>query len=896
MHQKKPAAKRPQPPRLANALLELCFNTYEVEEIQGDLIELFDRRVAESGPAAARRWYWGDVVRFLLPFSRKRKIKPIYQSPPPLAMLHNYVITSLREARRNAFFTVLNLVGLGTGLAAFLVIAHYVRFERSYDQFHAHADRIYRVPFSWEPLVRGETDKIYAANVPAFGPALQADFPGVEAYARLFHVHTLVPYCVLTATDGAGKKTAFNESAGYYADPAFLTMFSFPLRKGNPATALREPGSIVLTEAAARKYFGDANPVGKTLHVQNESPSGYYTVTGILADVPRNSHLQFDFLLSYASLGSGSVQKSWVWSQFYTYVQLRPGADAAALSARLPAFLRKHNGEKYDCEVFLQPLESIHLGSHLRYETSVNGWAWTIHLLLGMGLLVLVIACVNYMNLASAKALERVREIGVRKAVGAGRVALFCQFLLQAFLANVAALGLALLLIALSVPAYLRRVTDGVVDFSLLTEPAFWSLAAAVVVAGTLLSGTYPALLLSAYRPVEALKGKATSVGNGLRLRQVLVTGQFAASVTLAILTGVVLGQFRFMRSQDLGIDLAQTLVVRTTGAADATGRLDYLVQEMQRNPAVREVAFSTAVPGQEITTSRGMKRVNGKPEGDTNFFLVGVDEHFARLYGLELRAGRAFSPEHVTRDRGRSVVVNEKALEVLQLDDPDRAVGEKVKVLRSPAELTIVGVLKNFHHKSLQNPHEPLVLYLDTLREGYLSLQLAPGTHLATALPALERGYRAAFPDGPFDYFFLDDYFDRQYRQEERNAEVFTVFAGLALLVACLGLVGLTAFAIRSRLKEIGVRKVHGAGTGQVAALLLGDLLRTVGLAGLVAWPLAYLLTTRWLAGYAFRLPLGWAYFVVPLAGVATIALLSILYQTLKAARTRPAAFLKDQ
>ncbi len=897
MHQQKPGgAKRPQPPRLANALLELCFNTYEVEEIQGDLIELFDRRVAESGAAVARRRYWGDVLRFLIPFSRRRKIEPVYPSPPLLSMLHNYLITSLRDARRNPLYTAINLVGLATGLAAFLVITHYVRFERSYDAFHAHADRIYRVPFSWQPLARGQTEKIYAANVPAFGPALQADFPEVEAYARLFQVHTLVPYCVLTATDGAGKKTSFNESSGYYADPAFLAMFSFPLREGNPATALREPRSVVLTRAAAIKYFGAANPVGKTLHVQNGGFSGPYTVTGILADVPRNSHLQFDFLLSYASLGSGSVQKSWVWSQFYTYVQLRPGADPAALSARLPAFLRKYLGEKNECEVFLQPLKSIHLGSHLRYETSVNGSAWTVTFLLGMGLLVLVIACVNYVNLASAKALERVREIGVRKAVGAGRLALFGQFLLQAFLSNAAALGLAVGLIAVSIPVYLRRVTGGVVDFSLLESPSFWALAAAVVVAGTLLSGTYPALLLSAYRPVEALKGKVASAGGGLRLRQVLVTGQFAASVTLAILTGVVLGQFRFMRSQDLGIDLAQTLVVRPTGAVDSTGRLNYVGQEMRRNPAVRAVAFSTAVPGQEITTSRGMKRLNGKPEGDTNFFLVGVDEHFARLYGLELLAGRAFSPEHVARDRDRSVVVNERALTELQLDDPVRAVGEKVKVHGDPAELTIVGVLKNFHHKSLQNPHEPLVLYLDPFPRGYLSVQLAPGTHLATALPALERTYRAAFPEGPFDYFFLDDYFNRQYRQEERNAEVFTGFAALALLVACLGLVGLTTFAIRSRLKEIGVRKVHGAGTGHVAMLLLRDLLRTVGLAGLVAWPLAYLLTTRWLAGYAFRLPLGWAYFVVPLAGVAAIALLSVLYQTLKAARTRPAAFLREQ
>lgn len=887
----------PKPPRLADALLELFFNTYEVEEIQGDLIELFERRTAECGTRQARRLYWLDVLRFLTPFSRKRKIKPVYLPPPPLSMLHNYVITSFRDARRNKLFTAINLIGLSTGLAAFLVILHYVRFEKSYDAFHVHADDIYRVPFSWEPLEKGETDKIFASNVPAFGPALQADFPEVEAYSRLFHVHTLVPYCLLTYTDGTGRKVSFNESQGYYADPAFLTMFSFPLAEGNPATALREPRSILLTRSMARKYFGQANPVGKTLHVQNESPSGYYTVTGILEDVPRNSHLQFDFLLSYASLGGGSVQKSWVWSQFYTYIQLRRGADPEALAARLPAFLKKHNGEKADYEVFLQPLRSIHLTSHLRYETSVNGSERTMNFLLVMGGLILLIACVNYVNLSSAKALEKVREIGVRKAIGAGRVALFCQFLLQAFLSNAVALGLAVGLIALSIPLYLRAVTDGVVDFSLFGNPAFGLAAVAVLLVGSLLSGTYPALLLSSYRPVEALKGKAQATGSGLSLRRVLVTGQFVASVTLAIFTGVVLAQFGFMRNQDLGIALEQTLVVKANGTADAAGnRVDFFRQALMKTTAVRDVTFSTGIPGQEITTSRGMKRLNGEPKGDTNFFLVGVDENFINFYGLELLAGRAFSSTHTARDQGQSVIVNEKALEVLQLDDPARAVGEKVKVRGNPAELSIVGVVKNFHNKSLENPHEPLVLYLDSLNEGYVSLQLTAGSPLSATLQTVTGAYRKAFPGGPVDYFFLDDFFNRQYQQEQRNATVFTAFSLLAILIACLGLVGLTAFAITGRMKEIGVRKVLGASTAGVAGLLLKDVGRTVVPAGLIALPLAYLVSTRWLAGYAFRLPLSWVYFAAPVAGVSAIALLSVLFQTLKAARTTPSAFLRDK
>jgi putative ABC transport system permease protein len=886
-----------RPPRLADALLELLFNTYEVEEIQGDLAELFGRRTEDYGLRQARRLYWLDVLRFLNPFSRKRKIRHPYPTSPPLAMLHNYLLTAFREARRNKLFTGINLTGLGTGLAAFLVIVQFVLFEKSYDTFNQNAGHIYRVPFSWEPLSRGNTGELYASNVPAFGPALANDFPEVAAYTRMFHIHTIVPYCVLTYVNKSGNKVSFNESKGYYAEPAFLSMFSFPLTEGDKASALREPKAIVLTKSAATRYFGRENPVGKKLDIQNEGPSGTYTVTGILEDVPRNSHLQFDFLLSYASLGTGSVQKSWVWSQFYTYVQLRPGTNPKALEAKLPAFLKKYNGEKCEYEVFLQPLQSIHLTSHLRFETSVNGSERTVNFLLIMAGLILVIAWVNYVNLSSARALERARETGVRKAIGAGRPALFAQFLVQAFLANGMALLLAMVLTIVAIPLYVSRVTGGIIDFSLFVRPSFWLLALGAWIVGSLLSGLYPAMLLSSYKPVEALKGKIRHTAGGLYTRKLLATTQFVASIALAIFTGVVLAQFYFMRNQDLGIRLEQTLVLRTPGATEpgSGGSLDYFRQEVTKSAAVQGVTFSSAIPGREITTTRGMKRRNGEPKGNTNFFLVGVDEKYIPYFGLELLAGRGFSENFAATDKGRSVVLNEQALKVLGLESPEGAIGEKVLLNGRPPELTITGVIKDYHNKSLEHPIEPIVMYPDSLGEGYLSVRIQVKDNLPVTLSAVEKAYGKAFPGQPLDYFFLNEFFNQQYQQEARNVEVFTFFAVLAILIACLGLIGLTTYAIAGRTKEIGVRKVHGADTFAVARLLLKDLMLTVLIANLMAWPLSWWVVRFWLEHYAFRLPLSPVYFLVPGAAVSVIALLSVLYQTLKAARTRPAAFLTE-
>lgn len=812
-------------------------------------------------------------------------------------MLFNYFKTAVRDLKKNRLFSAINIFGVGIGIAAFLVIIQFVLFERSYDSFHENAAGIYRIPFSWDPIAKSTIDQVYASNVPALGPALKNDFPEVKEYARLFDVHTIVPYCIITHVNEAGNKISFNEENGYYADPGFLKMFSFPLTSGDAASALTEPKSVILSESMARRYFGTQNPVGKMLEVNNEEPSGSYTVRGVFADVPANSHLRFDFLFSYSSLGSGSVTKSWVWSQFYTYVQLLPGTDPRALERKLPAFLKKYNGPKNEYEMFLQPLRDIHLTSHYRYEAGLNGSERITNFLFIVAFLVLLIAWINYVNLASAKAMERAKEIGVRKAIGANKSQLFAQFIFQSFLTNAIACLVAIGIILVGIPTILARVTDGVINFSTLARPDFWLLMAAALVVGAVTSGLYPAYVISSYEPVEVLKGQVKSSAGGLRLRRVLVVAQFAASVSLAISTLIIMRQFRFMQSQDLGIGITQTLVLKSPGIVNDTrqGMTRLFKNEVLKHPNVKAVSFSSSIPGKEITLTRGIKRRDGEPKGNNNFFLIGVDESFIDFYGLQLKAGRPFSNENLTLDKRNSVIVNEQALRELKYQETDRVVNEKILINGKPPELNIVGVIKNYHNKSLEYPYEPIVLYLDSLDQGYFSLRVSTTTGVNATLGSVEQTFKRVFPNAPFEYFFLDDFFNQQYQNEERNVRVFGAFCTIIILIACLGMIGLTTYSIVQRSKEIGVRKIMGANTLNVLLLLLKDLFRSIAIASLIAWPLTYFLMGNWLKNYAFQVDVHWWNYLVPSLAIAAIAVLSVIYQIFTTARKAPVKFIRN-
>ncbi len=812
-------------------------------------------------------------------------------------MLLNYLKTAVRDLKRNRLFSSINIIGLGIGIAAFLVIIQFVLFERSYDNFHQNAADIYRIPFSWDPISESTIAEVYASNVPALGPALKNDFPEVREYARLFDVHTIVPYCIITYVNEAGTKISFDEENGYYADPGFLTIFSFPLISGDAASALTEPKSVILSESMARRYFGTQNPVGKTLEVNNEEPSGSYTVKGVFADVPANSHLKFDFLFSYSSLGSGSVTKSWVWSQFYTYVQLVPGTDPRALERKLPAFLKKYNGPENGYEMFLQPLRDIHLTSHYRYEAELNGSERITNFLFIVAFLVLFIAWINYVNLASAKAMERAKEIGIRKAIGANKSQLFVQFIFQSFLTNAIACLVALGIILAGIPTILARATDGVINFSTLARPDFWLIMAAALVVGAVTSGLYPAYIISSYEPVEVLKGQVKSSAGGLRLRRVLVVAQFAASVSLAISTLIIMRQFRFMQSQDLGIGITQTLVVKSPGIVNTTdqGMTGLFKDEVLKHPNVRAVAFSSSIPGKEITLTRGIKRRDGEPKGNNNFFLVGVDENFIDFYGIQLKEGRPFAKENLTVDKRNSVIVNEQALRELKYQPTDRVVNEKILISGKPPELNIVGVIKNYHNKSLEYPYEPIVLYLDSLNQGYFSLRINTATDARATLGSVEQTFKRVFPDAPFEYFFLDDFFNQQYQNEERNVRVFGAFCTIVILIACLGMIGLTTYSIVQRSKEIGVRKIMGANTLDVLLLLLKELFRSIAIASLIAWPLTYFLMGNWLKNYAFQVDVYWWHYLVPSLAIAAIAVLSVIYRIFITARKAPVKFIRN-
>ena len=800
-------------------------------------------------------------------------------------MLKSYLTVALRALRRHAGYTVLNLLGLAIGMAASLLILQYVRFELSYDDFHEDADRIYRVRYDF--VRDGELVFKSATTFPKVGPALQEEFPEVEANARLY-----LRYGGGVVRVGA---ESYKEDNLFQADASFLTMFDYPMPAGDPATALVEPNTAVLSTDIARKYFGDADPIGRTIRFGSEET---YTVTGVIKS-PENSHLKIDFLLSYPTLvqlWGEDFDTAWGWYDFYNYIRLAPGADPEALEAKLPDFVARHDSDgdaaRLSTVFRLQALPDIHLHSDLIQEARVNGDADRVYFLGLIAVFILIIAWVNYVNLATARAVERAREIGVRKVLGAQRGQLVGQFLLEALVLNLLAAVFAYALMGLALP-FFNRLAGSALTSTISGGPLFWVALAAFLIGGALLSGLYPAFVLAAYRPVTTLKGRFAGSRRGFGLRQGLVVAQFMASVGLIAGTLIVYQQLSFMRSQELGIDLEQVLVLEAPGvvAVDSLypGQATTFKESVRRNPRIRNVASSSEVPGNLIYWTNGARRLSAPPESSTILYRVGIDYAYFDTYGHEVLAGRGFTPEFTADDR--SVVLNETALRALDLPGPEDAVGERVVV--GGDTLTVVGVVADYHQEGLQKGFDQIGFFLRPDIRRFFSVKLET-EGVAETMAFLEEEYARVFPGNPFSYFFLDSYFDRQYRGQERFGQVFGFFALLAILVACLGLFGLAAFTAAQRTKEIGIRKVLGSSVGGIIVLLSKDYLKLVALASLIASPLVWLLMRRWLEGFAFRIDLGVGVFVAAALLALAIALATVSVQSIRAARANPVDALR--
>jgi putative ABC transport system permease protein len=804
-------------------------------------------------------------------------------------MFKIFLLTAWRGMMKRKGYAALNILGLAIGITCCLLIFHYVAYERSYDRFQANAGRIYRLRL--DAYQQGKLAWQSATSFPAIGPAMKKEFPEVQQFGRLIDANLL-----LTNPE---KNIKFTENKGYYADPSMLSMLDLRLVKGNPSTALDGPDKILLSETMARKYFGNVDPLGKRLTALDETLENC-EVTGVFKDYPANSHLILNHLVSYSTLGkerrqlgdsSNRTETNWGWYDFYVYVQLKPGADWHALQAKLPAFCDRHmnnndwakkNNNRN--ELYLIPLTDIHLYSNFLQEAEVNGNGKAVSFLFLIALLIIGIAWINYTNLATARSLERAKEVGLRKVLGALRLDLILQFLIESLLMNMMALLLAIAAAWLLAPSFDILIGTDAGNFSL---PLAWTLGfGGIFLTGALLSGLYPAFVLSGYHPITVLKGLFKNSTRGQILRKGLIVGQFAVSVILITGTILVYQQVQYMRRQQLGVNIDQTLVIRgAQSPVDSTYQNTYqpFRTDLLRQTGIRSVTASTNVMGQEIYWTNNVAPIGRSSKADVTLYHLGVDYDFVPAYGLKIVAGRNFSRQFGT-DR-KAVILNQAAVNLLGFKNDSAAVNS---LLADGDTLHVIGVVANYHHQGLQKMINPMIILLGSDFRSYYSVKLTTADPRLT-ITSIKKSWDRYFPKDPLDYFFLDESFNEQYKADSRFGEVFGMFASLAILIACFGLLGLSAYNVLQRTKEIGVRKVLGASAQSLVFLLSKEFLVLVSVALLIAIPVTWGVMYSWLQDYAYRIAIQWWVFALGGALALLIALTTVSLQALRAALTNP-------
>ncbi len=804
-------------------------------------------------------------------------------------MIKNYLKSALRNFLRHKSFTLLNVIGLSLGIAASLLILQYVKYERSFDRFHSKAEDIYRIQYNG--YQNGKLRFECAAAVPAVGPALKNNFPEVKQFTRLYPVNGVVTY----ESPDRGL-ISFREEKMQNADPAIFEVFDFNLIKGNKEDALRGPNKTVISQKAARKYFGNEDPIGKTIAWGRNRK---FEVTGIVEDVPENSHVKFEFLFSYQTLNNETRNESetaWGWYDFNTYVLLQPGTDVKGLQARWDAYLEKDRSEYWKKnnrreEFILRPMVDIHLYANLLQESQPEerGDGDSVYALSIIALFILIIAWINYINLATAKSFDRANEVGVRKVMGAQREQLIKQFLSESFLVNLFAALVAIALVRLSWPAF-SSLSGRDIPLDFMMQQDFWALVGLLFLGGAILSGFYPAIILSSFKPVAVLKGKSMRASQGGSLRKSLVVFQFVASVVLISGSIIVYQQLNFMKNQSLGVDINKTLVLKGPGVIDSLYRqnLESFKTETLRISGIKSMTASTNVPGDEIFWATGIRRLVGGPENSDSGYSVGIDYDYVPAFDLKIIAGRNFDLAHP--NERASVILNRAMVESLDFKDPQSALGEKVR--HGGDTLEIVGVLENYHQMSLKTVVSPLVFrFLPANSFFAFKIESANTKEL---LSSIEGPWKTFFPGNPVDYFFLDQFFNRQYESDQQFGRVFGIFTALAIFIACLGLFGLASFMTIQRTKEIGIRKVLGSTAANIVLLLSKGFIHLVLIANLIAWPLAWWIMNAWLQSFPYRIDINPFLFVAAGAGVVVIAFVSVGFQTFKAARVNPAQTLK--
>jgi len=852
--------------------------------------EYYSDILKERGVVRARLWYWNQALTSLQVFTTHR----IYWS---LVMFKNYLKVAFRNFKRHKGFTFINVAGLSIGMACCALILLFIKDELSYDRFHEKADRIHRVVFSSS---NQDTLPTNANGSFGVGPALKRDFPEIIETVRIRKMGQGVKVYI------GHKDKKFYEERFFFAESSIFTVFDFPLIKGDPATALNEPNTIVMSSKMAEKYFGNEDPIGQTVEADpyNDGEIIQFRITGIVQNVPRNSHIHFDFLASYISQKDDTNDFSGFW-QHYTYVLLDKKTSAESLNPKFLAFLHRHWKKDPWYTISLQPLLDIHLHSRLRSEVEPTGNILYVYVFTAIAVFVLVIACINFMNLTTARSIKRASEVGIRKVVGAQKNQLIRQFLGESLLLSVLSALMAIYIVMMTLSLFNRIAVK---DISLNSIINSWLILGvmAIALAVGLLAGIYPAFVLSSFQPIHSLKsGTAYSFQRTL-LRKGLVIFQFTLSIGIIFATLIAHKQMFYIQSRNLGYDKEQIILIRLN--KDLRKNYEAFRNELLTNPGIENSTTSSYVPTRGSGHLSLQFEGRDDPLGQVIYF---VDEEFISTYGIKLLAGKNIRlpiPEEGASEflaAGKDIhrpdseeslsefLVSERTVQEAGYSSPLEAVG-KGAVFISRFKGHIVGVVSDINIYSLhQEPYSITYMITPIQYHNYMSIRIQP-KNISETMEFIGKTWKKIIPNYPLDYFFLDASFEQMHVADKKLGEIFSVFSVLAILVACMGLFGLAAYTAEQKTKEIGIRKVLGASTFNIYLLLSRDFLKWVAVANILAWPVAYYAMNRWLQSFAFRASIGLEIFLLSAGMALVISLLTVSYQSIRSALANPVDSLR--
>ncbi|WP_271782371.1 ABC transporter permease [Aquimarina algiphila] len=806
-------------------------------------------------------------------------------------MYNLYFKIAIRYLLKNKRYSFINILGLAIGVASFILIMVYVNYENNYDKFTG-SENVYRVYMDYKKgdhFIQGDAQTYNMA-----GPTFEKEFPEVLDYTRFYR---------LDKTTLKIKDKVIEETNGNVADPSYFEIFNQTLLKGDLATALVEPNSIVLTETVAAKLFGNDNPLGKTISVFWGDPT-LATVTGIMKDIPENTHFKISYLLSYTTMkGWEAIDENqkipnWNNNVFYTYLKLSPNADITALRKKI---IESDFEDDPDERHNIEPIEDIHLYSNKPYEAELNGSVVRVKFLTAIAFIILILSWLNYINLSTTKSLERAKEIGIRKVAGAQKQQLIIQSLLESIILNMIAIIMAITIAIIILPLY-NSFTGKALTFELASLINILPILGFILL-GMMLAGLYPAMLLSNYSPSKALKGKIRTSASGLNIRKGLIITQFLATIVLLIGTIVVTKQINYIQKQPIGSDLNNIVAIHgeiLNKKSDSLLIQDFtaLSSEIRKLSMVKDVTTTQTYPGdgyENLSSFMGITHPDGIEEGNVVYYNYRVESNYFDLMDIEFLAGSTFLPNSKRNDR--NLVINEKFAKEVGIANPKAAINQKVKFW--DVEWNIIGVIKNYHHFGLKTPMQPVMIRYGKTRNNLLvklDPEMASTIGYQNSLSQLQNVWEEVFPESTFNYTFINKKFQAQYEEDTKFSEAFKVFTALAIFIAALGLFGLTSYTCIQRKKEIGIRKVNGASIFKILKLLNIDFIKWVGIAFIIAVPIAWYAMNSWLENFAVKTNISWWVFI--LAGIMAlgITLLTVSWQSFMAANGNPVDALRDE